>query len=113
MKNNISYNILVNYRDYLKKVFPHLAGYVLNGELIIKTTPSKIIKLLYFLKNNTLSQYKILSDMSAVDFPQKKNRFEILYNILSINYNSRLTVLVSLNEKTLMESCTSIYSAAG
>jgi NADH/F420H2 dehydrogenase subunit C len=112
MTNNLS-NILLIYRDYLKKLFPQTIGYVVNGDLIIKIPSRKIIKLLSFLKNHTQSQYKVLSDICAVDYPWKKNRFEVVYNLLSIAFNSRLTVVLSVEEKVAVESITSIYSAAG
>ena len=106
-------NILILYRDYLKKLFPQTISYIINGELIIKVPQNKIKKILNFLKNHTQSQYKILSDICALDYPWKKNRFEIVYNILSISYNSRLTLSASVDEKTSVESITSIYSVAG
>ena len=106
-------NILILYRDYLKKLFPQTIGYIINGELIIKVPQNKIKKFLNFLKNHTQSQYKVLSDICALDYPWKKNRFEIVYNILSIACNARLTLSISVDEKTSVESVTSIYSVAG
>jgi NADH:ubiquinone oxidoreductase subunit C len=108
-----SLNLLIKYRDYLKKIFPHLRGYIINKELIFKTNSNKILNFLTFLKNHTNSQYKVLSDICAVDFPQKENRFEVVYNLLSIAYNSRITIIVPTNESTPISSCVSIYSAAG
>ena len=112
MKNNTA-NILSIYRDYLKKLFPQTIAYVINGELIIKVPCKKIKNILNFLKNHTQSQFKILSDICAVDYPWKKNRFEIIYNILSIAYNTRLTLILFLEEKSTVDSIVSIYSAAG
>lgn len=106
-------NILILYRDYLKKLFPQTTGYIINGELIIKVPQNKIKKILSFLKNHTQCQYKVLSDICALDYPWKKNRFEIVYNILSIAYNSRLTLNITVDEKTSVESITSVYSVAG
>jgi NADH:ubiquinone oxidoreductase subunit C len=60
--------ILLNYRDYLKKLFPHLMGFVINGELVVKISSKQILKFLTFLKLHTLSQYKVLSDICAVDY---------------------------------------------
>jgi len=62
-------NILILYRDYLKKLFPQTIGYIINGELIIKVPQNKIKKFLNFLKNHTQSQYKVLSDICALDYP--------------------------------------------
>jgi NADH:ubiquinone oxidoreductase subunit C len=112
MSNNIL-PVLINYRDDLKKFFPQLIGYIVNGELIIKIKSQKILKLLKFLKNHTNSQFKILSDICAVDYPFQEKRFEVVYNLLSINYNTRITVVISVDEKHPVDSCIDLYSAAG
>ena len=113
MKTN-SLEILLIYRDYLKKLFPHTIGYFVNGELIIKTSNDKITNLLNFLKKHTQSQYKILSDICAIDYVwRKKCRFDIIYNLLSIAHNSRITLLLSVNEETNVCSITPIYNVAG
>jgi NADH:ubiquinone oxidoreductase subunit C len=105
--------ILLNYRDYLKKLFPHLMGFVINGELVVKISSKQILKFLTFLKLHTLSQYKVLSDICAVDYIWKKNRFALIYNFLSITYNSRITVTCFIEEKTNIFSISSLYNAAG
>jgi NADH:ubiquinone oxidoreductase subunit C len=61
--------LLTNFRDYLKKNFPQSLSYVLNGELFIKIPFQKLSKFLFFLKQHTQCQYKILSDICAVDYP--------------------------------------------
>jgi hypothetical protein len=68
MTNNLS-NILLIYRNYLKKIFPQTLGYIINGELIIKSPAKKLKKIINFLKGHTQSQYKILSDICALDYP--------------------------------------------
>jgi NADH-quinone oxidoreductase subunit C len=57
--------------------------------------------------------YQQLIDLSFVDYPERKLRFEIFYNLLSVRYNNRLTILSSLSEDTYMDSVTSIYPSAG
>ena len=57
-------------------------------------------------------QYKCLSDMTAVDFPERPNRFEVVYNILSIRYNSRIRVKCLVDEVTPVESVACVYPAA-
>lgn len=110
---NYFLKLFLNYRNYLKQVFPQLNGYFLNGELFIKVPVNKLLNIIYFLKNHTQSQFKILSDICALDFPWKKNRFEIVYNLLSLTYNSRIVILVSVTEDGIVPSITSIYKVAG
>lgn len=111
MKNNLS-RILTIYRDYLKKIFPQLIGYVINGDLFIKIPSNKIINFLSFLKKHTLGQYEVLSDICALDYPWKKKRFEIIYNLLSTSYNTRLTLILSIEEAKFLETIKYIYKNA-
>jgi len=104
--------VLINYRDYLKKLFPQTFSYILNGELFIKLPHFKLQKFCIFLRNHTQSQFKILSDICAVDYPWKKNRFEIYYNVLSLTFNARITLLISIDEQTPVASISNVYSAA-
>ena len=105
--------LLTNYRNYLKKIFPQIIGYILNGELFIKI-PLKNLKIfVFFCKNHSQSQFKILADICAIDYPWKKNRFKLFYNLLSICFNSRITVIVYTDEQIAVESLTDIYPAAG
>lgn len=93
-------------------MFPQTLSYILNGELFIKVPVKDIKKVVFFLNHHTQSQFKILSDICAIDYPWKKNRFEIFYNLLSISYNSRITLITKLEEFISPESISSIYSVA-
>jgi NADH:ubiquinone oxidoreductase subunit C len=68
MKQNLPI-MLINYRDYLKKIFPQSLSYILNGELFIKIPLNKLSNVMFFLKQHSQSQYKVLSDICAVDYP--------------------------------------------
>jgi NADH/F420H2 dehydrogenase subunit C len=112
MKSNFI-NILTNYRDYLKKLFPQNLSYILNGELFIKIPQNKLKIFIFFLRNHSQSQYKLLSDICVVDYPWKKNRFEIFYNLLSITFNSRINLIINVDEHYSVESISNFYSVAG
>jgi NADH-quinone oxidoreductase subunit C len=55
----------------------------------------------------------MLVDMAAVDYPEKKYRFELNYFLLSTSYNNRLNIAVSIEDSYPMESVTDIFSSAG
>ena len=55
---------------------------------------------------------KVVSDIIAVDYPGRSNRFDIIYQILSQRYNSRMNVLVSIGELSSIPSITSLYKGA-
>jgi hypothetical protein len=61
--------ILLNYRNYLKKLFPQTFIYILNKELFLKIPFKKLKNIVYFLNNHSQSQFKVLSDICALDFP--------------------------------------------
>ncbi len=98
---------------YLKNMFPQTQGYINNSEIIFKVPHFKVWNFIYFLKYHSYSQYKILSDICGIDYPEKKTRFEVVYNLLSVAYNSRITVTTFVNEITPLKSITNIHSAAG
>jgi len=54
----------------------------------------------------------MITDITAVDYPAKEFRFEIVYNLLSLQYNSRVRAKVLTNELTPVDSCMSLFSTA-
>ncbi len=77
--------------------------------LILKD-PSKITELLQFLKENG---FNMLIDLTAVHYPHKENKFEVIYNMLSMEPYLRLIVKVPLKEDwPEIDSVSSIYKTA-
>jgi NADH dehydrogenase (ubiquinone) Fe-S protein 3 len=104
--------ILNEFGFYLLKILPIINYTIFKNELSIYISSNKIIPILFFLKNHTHSQFKILSDIVAVDYINKKERFMIIYNLLSIRFNSRLQVRISINELQTVDSIIKVYSVA-
>lgn len=103
---------LLPFFQRLNRYFPSILYYAVGGEYIIKVPASQLSKLVFFLKHHSLSQYRQLIDISAVDYPERKYRFEVFYNLLSIAYNQRLTITVAVPEAMPVDSVTSIYPTA-
>ena len=82
------------------------------GELSIIVPHNLIYQVLFFLKNHSTCQFKVLSDMTAVDFPEKNNRFEIVYNLLSVHYNVRLRVKTYVNEINSIPTAKNLFPCA-
>jgi len=83
-----------------------------SGELVIIVPHTLVYQVLTFLKLHTNSQYKILADMTVIDYPEKEKRFEVVYNLLSICFNSRIRVKTYVNEMTALPTVSSIFSCA-
>lgn len=71
-----------------------------------------LFKLLYILKKNTNLLFKTLIDIICVDYPERINRFELNYNLLSLKYNLRINVKTYIDEISLNDSITKIYPNA-
>jgi NADH:ubiquinone oxidoreductase subunit C len=85
-----------------------------NQFLEIKTNSKNIYPLSLFLKKHSLCQYKTLTDLIAYDCPGKLFRFILLYNLLSVDYNSRLVISTKLVEYLpVITTVVPLYSGAG
>lgn len=83
------------------------------NEVCLYILPEFIIPFFSFLKNHVNNQFKVLIDVTAVDFPSRALRFEIVYNLLSVSYNARIRIKTCIDETTTVASVTELYSAAG
>jgi NADH dehydrogenase (ubiquinone) Fe-S protein 3 len=81
-------------------------------EIIFTIFPEYILPFFTFLKMHTNTQFKMLIDVTAVDYPSRPKRFEIVYNLLSLQYNARIRIKTEVDEITPIESLTPLYNSA-
>ncbi|TGZ56431.1 hypothetical protein CRM22_010155 [Opisthorchis felineus] len=81
-------------------------------ELEICIHPDGVVPVLSFLKNHHNAQFVNLSDITAMDVPSRQYRFEIVYNLLSLRYNSRIRVLTYTDEVTPIDTSCSVFQAS-
>jgi len=74
--------------------------------------PHGLLELLTFLRDDARSQYKVLTDITCVDYPEEEKRFEVIYNLLSLRYNHRLFIKVKLADGELIPTATDVFNAA-
>ena len=82
------------------------------GELVVRAHPLHIEPLLLLLRDDSTCQFKVLIDICGVDFPERSERFEVVYQLLSLTHNQRIRVKLSANEESAVASVAGIYSAA-
>ena len=82
-------------------------------EIVLYVYPSYLLPLLSYLKDNINTQYKVLIDITAVDYPSRTLRFEVVYNLLTVYFNARIRIKICVDEYTSVNSCTCIFSSAG
>ncbi|KAH7723677.1 Protein NUO-2 b [Aphelenchoides avenae] len=81
-------------------------------ELELLIHPSGVIPVLAFLKGHHSAQFTNFSFACGVDVPTRKNRFEVVYSVLSVRFNARVRVRTYTDEIAPLESATSVYSGA-
>ena len=83
-----------------------------HDQLYFKIDHEDLINVIIFLKSNQETKFKQLIDITAVDFPEDKKRFKIVYLLLSHENNSRVIIEYSINENEVIPSVTSIFPSA-
>jgi len=86
---------------------------VMRGELTVGAHPEQIVRLLTFLRDDGECLFKILADITAVDWPQREKRFDVVYHLLSMHLNQRVRVKLAVEEGGAVPSVTSVFSTAG
>jgi NADH dehydrogenase (ubiquinone) Fe-S protein 3 len=108
-KANLHHESMLN---YLKNILPLLAvDFDKNGP-IISVKPENLLFVLKSLKLHTNTQYTLLTAVSGVDYPFRKRRFEVVYDLLSVKFNSRIRVKTFVDEVTPLVSAVSVFPAA-
>lgn len=70
-----------------------------SGQMEIMVVPEGVLCTMQFLKDHHNCQFEILADITSIDVPSRIHRFELIYNLLSLRYNSRIRV--SSNNKRM------------
>ncbi len=101
--------------DHLAAAFPQdvIKTEIAHGELIVTVRRDAILRVLLFLRDDAKCLFKLLVDVCGVDYPERVERFDVVYNLLSLKYNQRIRVKVTTAEEVPVPSVTSVYSAAG
>jgi NADH-quinone oxidoreductase subunit C len=101
--------------DHVAAALPHDIGEttVAKGELCFTVPRTSIVKVLTYLRDDGECQFDCLVDLCGVDYPERENRFDVVYNLLSISQNQRCRVKVETDEETPVPSATAVFSAAG
>ncbi len=83
------------------------------GELMVRAKRESIVPVLSFLRDSVNCQFKLLMDICGVDYPEDEERFEIVYNLLSLTHNLRVRVKVRTDENNAVPTATGVFSTAG
>ncbi|MBF0371968.1 MAG: NADH-quinone oxidoreductase subunit C [Alphaproteobacteria bacterium] len=106
--------VLKDLGDYIAAALAQevLSADVALGELRIEVRATSLLKVLIFLRDDANCLFKQLVDITAVDWPAREQRFEVVYNLLAMKHNQRIRVKVATDEDTPVPSCTGVFSTA-
>lgn len=85
---------------------------VLHGELVITGRAQHIVKILSLLRDDPLCLFKVLVDICGADYPERPQRFDVVYNLLSMVHNQRVRVKVTADDQTPVPSVTGVHNSA-
>ncbi len=82
------------------------------NELTVTATLSGLTDLVEFLRSDSSCRFSTLIDITAVDYPQRPQRFDVVWHFLSMYQNQRIRVKVAIREDELVPTLTNIHPAA-
>jgi len=83
-----------------------------HNQLYVEIDKEDLIEVTLFLKTNKDTKFRQLIDITVVDYPEKAQRFKIVYLFLSHEFNQRIILSYTISEKELIPSLTSVFPSA-
>ena len=85
---------------------------VSHGELNVDVAPSNIEDFVEFLKADRNCRFSSLVDITAVDYPGREKRFDVVYHFLSMYRNQRIRLRVAVRADEMVHSITNVHPSA-
>ncbi|MCC5996009.1 MAG: NADH-quinone oxidoreductase subunit C [Oceanicaulis sp.] len=91
----------------------HVRGWeITHGELTMTIHRDRVAKVMGFLRDDPACRFTTLVDICGVDWPQRADRFDVVYHLLSMHHNHRVRVILSTDEDTPVDSIVGLFPAA-
>ncbi len=84
-----------------------------HGELMVTVKRGAVVRLLAYLRDDPTCLFQMLLDVCGVDHPERAERFDVVYNLLSLKHNLRVRVKATTDEENPVPSVTALFSTAG
>ncbi|HAT84950.1 NADH-quinone oxidoreductase subunit C [Cohaesibacter gelatinilyticus] len=100
--------------DYIaSKLDTKIVGWdVAFGELTVNAARADIVEVVRFLRDDARCQFICFIDVTAVDYPEREERFDVVYHLLSPKQNVRIRVKVTTDETTQVDSICDVFAGA-
>lgn len=81
-------------------------------ELVVTVHRERVVRVLTFLRDDVNCQFKQLMDVCGADYPEREDRFEVVYNLLSLTHNQRIRVKLRTEAGNPVPTVTGVFNAA-
>jgi NADH-quinone oxidoreductase subunit C len=88
------------------------AAFISFGELSVVVSRDRIADVLTKLRDDAACQFEVLIDICGVDYPERADRFDVVYHLLSPRLNQRIRVKIATGETTPVPSVNDVFPAA-
>ena len=82
------------------------------GELTARASRDGLVALMTMLRDDPRFAFEQMMDLAGVDWPERADRFDVVYNLLSVSLNQRLRVIVTTDAETPVASIHEVWPAA-
>ncbi|NYS23562.1 NADH-quinone oxidoreductase subunit C [Rhodobacteraceae bacterium 2376] len=82
------------------------------GELTVTIAPDHLVRFVQFLQVDENCRFSTLVDITAVDYPERRTRFDVVYHFLSMYRNQRIRVKLAVGEQDMVPSITDLHPSA-
>ncbi|MEJ6746660.1 MAG: NADH-quinone oxidoreductase subunit C [Yoonia sp.] len=89
-----------------------LSWEVSDDELTVTIAPTSVVAFVEFLKSDGACQFSSLVDITAVDYPQRSKRFDVIYHFLSMYQNHRIRLRVQIREDEMIPSIIDVHPSS-
>ncbi len=83
-----------------------------NGELVAYVPRESVLEVMTLLRDDPRFLCEQLMDLCGVDWPERRERFDVVYNLLSVSLNHRIRIIVTTDETTPVPSVSGIWPCA-
>ena len=103
-----------DFHDRLTKLVGHQCQVIemKGGELVLHVALADLVSVLKAVRDDTELAVTQLSDLTAVDFPERPERFDVVYQMLSVNNNMRLRIITRADEGDIVPSVIGLFRSA-
>ena len=83
-----------------------------HNQIYLETDKDDLVDVCLFLKTNNDTKFRQLIDITVIDYPERSQRFDVVYLFLSHEFNQRMILSYFINENEVISSITSVFPSA-